>query len=359
MGIKPWVEVRKYQNEEQKIRAINQLNYARRHCNKWELYMAAERMRPEFEAEVKADQELKYQKGKKGTQPIGVKNLTPIRIIDDNNDIISNDLEKKDGRINRKIGDIVGVSCTTIWQWKQVKDNSSEQQLKALSEGKIEPYDLFKKIKAAKKQEKLAQQSIGINAKFQIPDGVTIYCSDFRDPLILAKIPDGSISLILLDPPYAEEFWYLYEAIPPIAMAKLKPNGHFVSLFGDIMKRRYMNILEAEGLIYNTDISVQLQGPFSHDQHLHISRKKKDLLWYYKGPELITNGQLQNLITSQRPEKDLHEWQQSTKEAEEIISRLTFPDTGDVVLDLMMGAGTEHKSCAKLWLKEKRDRYRD
>ena len=88
-------------------------------------------------------------------------------------------------------------------------------------------------------------------------------------------------------------------------MAKLKPNGHFVSLFGDTLKRRFMNILEEEGLIYNTDISIELQGPFSHDQHIHISRKKKDLLWYYKGPELITNGLLQNLIPSQRPEKDL------------------------------------------------------
>ena len=254
------------------------------------------------------------------------------------------ELEKKDGRVNRKIGDIVGVSRTTIWQWKQVRDNTNEQQLKALSEGKMEPYDLFKKMKAAKKREKLVQQSIGINSKFQIPDGATIYCGDFRDPLILAKIPDGSVSLILLDPPYAEEYWYLYEAIPPIAMAKLKPNGHFVSLFGDTMKRRYMNILEAEGLKYNTDISVQLQGPFSHDQNLNISRKKKDLLWYYKGPELITNGLLQNLIPSERSEKDLDDWQQSTKEAEEIISRLTFPDTGDVVLDLMMEAGTNIKA---------------
>ena len=127
-------------------------------------------------------------------------------------------------------------------------------------------------------------------------------------------------------------------------MAKLKPNGHFVSLFGDTMKRKYMNILEAEGLIYNTDLSVQLQGPFNHDQHLHISRKKKDFVWYYKGPELITNGLLQNLIPSERSEKDLHELQQRTKEAEEIISRLTFPDTGDVVLDLMMGAGTNIKA---------------
>jgi DNA modification methylase len=177
-----------------------------------------------------------------------------------------------------------------------------------------------------------------------LSDQATIYCGDFRDPTILAKIPDGCVSLILIDPPYAEEYWYLYEALPRIAIVKLKPNGHFVSLFGDNLKRRYMNILEAEGLIYNTDISIQLQGPFSHDQHLHISRKKKDFLWYYKGPELITNGLLQNLIPSYRPEKDLHEWQQSTKEAETIISRLTFPDTGDVILDLMMGVGTNIKA---------------
>jgi hypothetical protein len=69
------------------------------------------------------------------------------------------------------------------------------------------------------------------------------------------------------------------------------------------MKHKSTNILEAEGLIYNTDVSIQLQGPFSHDHHLHISRKKKDLLWYYKGPELITNGLLQNLTSSQRPGK--------------------------------------------------------
>jgi len=149
---------------------------------------------------------------------------------------------------------------------------------------------------------------------------------------------------MLLDPPYEKEFWYLYEAIPPIAMAKLKPNGHFVSLFGDTMKRSYMNILEAGGLIYNTDISIQLQGPFSHDQHLHISRKKKDLLWYYKGPELITNGLLQNFIPSERPEKELHEWKQSTKKTKAIISKLTFSDTGDVVLDLTMGTRTNIKA---------------
>ena len=56
------------------------------------------------------------------------------------------------------------------------------------------------------------------------------------------------------------------------------------------------------------------------------------------------SGLPQSLVPSERSDKDLHEWQQSTKEAEAIISRLTFPDTGEVVLDLMMGAGTNIKA---------------
>jgi hypothetical protein len=39
--------------------------------------MAPEKMRSEFEAEVRVEQELKYLAGKEGTQPIAVKNLTP------------------------------------------------------------------------------------------------------------------------------------------------------------------------------------------------------------------------------------------------------------------------------------------
>jgi 16S rRNA G966 N2-methylase RsmD len=345
LGINPWIVIRKYENEEQKIKAINQINWARRHCNPWELFVSAETKRLEIEAEVRAEQELKYQKGKKGTQPIDVKNLTPTNVIDNNNG--SNDdrrNDKKDGRVNTKLGEIVGVTSTTIWQWKQVLDNASEEQLKALEEGKITPQKVYKEIKAAKNRERYIQQSIQINSNFSLQDGATIYCGDFRDPAILTKIPNGSVSLIILDPPYAEEYWDLYAALPSIVMAKLKPNGHLISLFGDSMKHRFMNALEVEGLIYNTDISIQLEGPFSHDQQLHISRKKKDLLWYYKGPELITNGLLQNFIPSKRSEKNLHEWQQSTNEAEEIISRLTFPDAGEVVLDLMMGAGTNIKA---------------
>jgi ParB-like chromosome segregation protein Spo0J len=97
LGLKPWVVVSNYESEEQKIRAINQLNWARRHCSQWELYMAAETKRAELEAEVKAEQELKYQKGKKGTQPIGVKILIPIRITNNNKNAYEGNEKKMEG----------------------------------------------------------------------------------------------------------------------------------------------------------------------------------------------------------------------------------------------------------------------
>ena len=55
------------------------------------------------------------------------------------------------------------------------------------------------------------------------------------------------------------------------------------------------------------EISIQLEGSFSHDIDLGISRKKKDFLWYYKpgkdGKRFKTGELLENLIKSNRPEK--------------------------------------------------------
>ena len=354
LGIDPRFETQDFESEEQKLKTIIDVNSARRHYNKWELFESVMTKKPVIEAQVKAEQQLKYPKaGEKGLKPIpiGVKSFTPIDgggVISSNDcklPLLKNSHNHGSNRVNKILGKMMDVSHTTISTWEYVKNNVNEKRREDLRSGKVTANNVAAQLRAAEKHRRVIQQAKFINSKYLLPEQASIYCGDFRDPAILAKILDSSVSLILLDPPYAEKYWYLYEALPRIVMAKLKPNGHLVSLFGDTMKRRFMNILEAEGLLYNTDLSVILEGPFfGHDQQLHISRKKKDLLWYYKGPELITNGLLQNLIPSERSEKDLHDWQQSTKEAEEIISRLTFPDTSDVVLDLMMGAGTNIKA---------------
>lgn len=82
-----------------------------------------------------------------------------------------------------------------------------------------------------------------------------------------------------------------------------------------ILKRRFMNIFEKEGWYITQIYQYNSKAFFSHDQHLYISRKKKDLLWYYRGLSWKQTVIIQ-FILSQGSERDLHEWQQATKETE-------------------------------------------
>ena len=72
----------------------------------------------------------------------------------------------------------------------------------------------------------------------------------------------------------------------------------------------------------------------------------KPMLWYYKpydkgngngkGPTMYSD--IEDLIESQPVDKTMHEWEQSTIEAEHIIKPLTVE--GQIVLDPFMGYGT-------------------
>ena len=192
-------------------------------------------------------------------------------------------------------------------------------------------------------------------------DRVTLYYGDIRDPNIQAKIPDEVADASITDPPYGEKYLSLYEDLPAIIYKKLKPGASFFSLYGDKVKDRYEECLKKQGLIrMPVEISIQLEGSFSHDIDLGISRKKKDFLWYYKpgkdGKRFKTGELLENLIKSSRPEKKFHEWEQSTREASEIIARTTLPNVEAVVFDPLMGTGAYLAACTQAW--EESDRCR-
>jgi predicted RNA methylase len=65
-----------------------------------------------------------------------------------------------------------------------------------------------------------------------------------------------------------------------------------------------------------------------------------------KGDNLFTTDFLSDVIKSDTPSKVIHEWEQSTVEAEHIISRLTVE--GQTVYDPMMGSGTTGAAAVKL-----------
>ena len=65
------------------------------------------------------------------------------------------------------------------------------------------------------------------------------------------------------------------------------------------------------------------------------------MLWYVKGEranDLVISNTIGDYIESTPPSKIVHEWQQSTVEAEYIIKNLTLEN--QIVLDPMMGTGT-------------------
>ena len=93
------------------------------------------------------------------------------------------------------------------------------------------------------------------------------------------------------------------------------------------------------GLTYHWIIAVKLQGSFARAWNKDISIKWKPLLWHIKGEtKFDTTEFLSDLIDSTNSDKILHDWQQSIREAEHVISRLTLEN--QTVLDLMMGSGT-------------------
>ena len=75
----------------------------------------------------------------------------------------------------------------------------------------------------------------------------------------------------------------------------------------------------------------------------------KPLLWYVKGErvnDLVISNTIGDYIESVAPLKILHDWEQSTVEAEYIIKNLTIEN--QTVLDPMMGTGTTGIAALKL-----------
>ena len=69
-----------------------------------------------------------------------------------------------------------------------------------------------------------------------------------------------------------------------------------------------------------------------------ISVAWKPMLWFVKGDKSNCLGWLVDYIESTPPDKEAHEWQQSTVEAEHIIKTMTVEN--QIVLDPFMGSGT-------------------
>jgi ParB-like chromosome segregation protein Spo0J len=250
------------------------------------------------------------------------------------------------GRSIDSIGKIVGVSNNTLKKAEEIvtaaeQDPEKYQSLVVEMDSKKNVDEPYKKLINEQKREEL-KKSIG--PEIQLPQDCKLFLGDFREKG--KEIPDNSIDLIFTDPPYSEEDLPKYEDLGSLAQRVLREGGSLIVYVPQYAILEVGNKIESKGLKYRWEFSVEHTGKLVAYHYTRIVVGGKRLLWFTKGdkisetaPCVYEGTYIHDFVKSTPPDKTLHEWAQSPKEAEYYISKLVPHNIG-LVLDPFMGSAT-------------------
>jgi len=185
------------------------------------------------------------------------------------------------------------------------------------------------------------EQTARVIIMAEVPSDATgehwrMYVGDFRDRL--AELPNGSVDLIVTDPPYPQEFQHLWSDLAKHASRVLVPQGILVALTGKIQLPQVMTRL-GEHLQYGWMYSQPLPGSHSRILARHTLQAWKPWLAYSNGE--WPSGRIDwhpDVLNPSARAKDLYRWQQDPEPARMLIDSLCPP--GGTVLDPFTGTGS-------------------
>lgn len=165
-------------------------------------------------------------------------------------------------------------------------------------------------------------------------DNALVWLGDFRHAL--DAVGDNTVDLIFTDPPYDSESVPLYGDMAQIAARILKPGGSLIAYCGHHAIGDVYNLM-AQHLRYWWLIAVEHGGNSARLEGKKVYVGWKPLLWFVKGSR-GNREYVSDIYKSAQPDKELHDWQQDTSEADYYIRLLTDP--GGLVVDPFCGSGT-------------------
>ena len=168
-------------------------------------------------------------------------------------------------------------------------------------------------------------------------------------------VPSSSVSLVLTDLPYGQEYLHLWDSLGKLAHRSLKDGGILAAYSGCIHLPEILEILNRH-LSYCWTAAI-LNKSFA-DTIFHPMRVKslwKPIVLFSKGQhkpsanENPSTRYLRDVIEGDGLEnlnKQEHPWQQGLEESSYLIDVLSLP--GDVVMDPCCGSGTVAIACKRL-----------
>ena len=253
------------------------------------------------------------------------------------------------GRIKDNLSRYLGVSRNTLEKEKQIveaaeRDPVSFENIRQKVDKKKISID--KGFNIIQKQIKRNQILASVVSSQSVNESktVTLLHGDFKEES--KKISEGSVDLIFTDPPYGSKDISLYKDLAVVAFGVLKDGGSLVTYVNHCLIPEITKFMEDAGLKRQWTFAAKLSGPFAHFHPKKVSVKWKPLLWFVKGDNTNSLDYISDFIESKSAEKATFEWEQSSIEAEHVISRLTV--VGQTVCDLMMGEGTSGVAATKL-----------
>ena len=239
----------------------------------------------------------------------------------------------------KKTADEIGVSRGTFERAKKIIQRAPEDIKQKLRDGS-QHTSISKEYQKLLKQEKKDQRHAEIKElQVTMPEKVTLYNSEFQKIFI----EGNSVSLIFTDPPYHEKYLYLYESLAVHASRVLREGGSLICYVGHYAIGKIINMMEAQGLKFHWPIAVIHSGPSASVFGRKILVGYKLMLWFTKGK--YEGEFVRDTIKSEFQGKELHEWAQSTVEADYYIKYLTIEN--EIVYDPFLGQGTFGVSAVK------------
>jgi ParB-like chromosome segregation protein Spo0J len=343
LGIEPKFEVKEFQDPLQEKEFVIEINLNRRHLNSFQI------------AELEYKMEGIYKEMAKLRSLSNLRNVNKEIISTAPNDGIELDKEKNEetGKVSEIIAKKTGLSPRTYERAKKIIEEGSEETKEKLRQGKTKISKEYEKIQRDRKRQELLSHLDNKNSKEREKetDNCKLILGDFRQKG--KEIEDNSVDLIFTDPPYSEQYLYLYDDLARLAVRALKPGGSLIFLLGHIIEDKVTIVFNKYsidnldthgiGLKFWCPFYVKHKGNHTKIHARNVFAQGKPMLWYVKGKKpnelMMIAGPISDFIQSQDPDKTLHEWIQSQTEAEYCIKHLTL-ENHSTVLDPFMGSGT-------------------